>query len=583
MKKTKTILQNGIILLFIFITISITSCKKDLEQKEPHTNIVEDMKDMNVDENFSWQAGIIGEINISFINPHNISLEREVINIVDENNNSIMKKRIIEGNVTFNINLPRNGSYYIYYPVSGDRFLIEKTGDIVLELGNTMKFKSTKAVDEDIVSCTDCDEPMVNPGIELPVVSGSYTQTHQNNVPGWETSATDHLIEIWTSGFLGVPSQEGTNFLELNANQVSDLYQEVCLNPGSSITWSVWHRGRSGVDVAEVKIGGSIASAVTLETMSDGNTAWGNYQGTYTVPEGQNITYFVFSSVSAAGGASSGNFLDNFEILCDFDGDGIPDEEDDDPSNPNIAYQSFFPTSGKQVVAFEDLWPNLGDFDFNDLTLSNQVTINKDANFNILFADFKVSIDAIGAGIHNGIGMMLYNVDGSVISNDIVGVITGDESVIIDPNNTNGIILTNDVYSVLEKPYQNNGNGPTSIPDTISFSVNINGNIGDFIPELYIFRSDDRSHEIHRKGFPGTSMADQSLFGQQNDNGNYSTANGLPWGIEIILEGNYESPIENIQIIDAYPNFQSWANSGGSQNANWYTTPVESKVVDIFN
>jgi len=580
MKKNIRIFKKSVFLLLI--SISIFSCKKDLKQIESQTVIVEDMKDMNVDENFTWQAGIIGQINISFINPHNISIEDEIISIVDANQNVITRNKIIDSKVSFNINLPQNGEYYIYYPISGDKVLVEETGDLVIELGAKKTFKSAKAIDEEIVSCTSCDEPMINPGIEVPSINNS-TMLHEDDVPGWETNATDHKIEIWASGFLGVPAQEGNQFLELNANEISDLYQEVCINPGSSITWSVWHRGRLGVDVAEVKIGGSIESAITLETMSDGNTAWGKYQGTYTVPEGQDITYFVFSSISSTGGVGLGNFLDNFEILCDFDGDGIPDGEDDEPANPNIAYQAFFPTSGKQVVAFEDLWPNLGDFDFNDITLSNQVTINKDQNFNLLSADFKVSIDAIGAGIHNGIGMMLYNIDGSPMSNNIIGTVTGDESVIIDPNNSNGIILTNDVYSVLEKPYQNNGIGPTSIPDTLKFSININGNITDFIPELYIFRSDDRSYEIHRKGFPGTNMADPSLFNQHNDIGNYSTINGLPWGIEIILEGNYESPVENIQIIDAYPGFQTWANSGGSQNANWYTTPVESKVVDIFN
>jgi len=170
--------------------------------------------------------------------------------------------------------------------------------------------------------------------------------------------------------------------------------------------------------------------------MTDGTSAWGHYTGSYTVPENQTTTFFVFSSVSSTGGGSYGNFLDNFEIACDYDGDGVPDDEDDEPGDPEIAYKSYFPTSGKQIVAFEDLWPSLGDFDFNDLTMSNQVVMSQNSNFEILSADFKVSIDAIGAGIHNGIGMMLYDGNGQEIPNNIIASISGDVS--LDPENTNG-------------------------------------------------------------------------------------------------------------------------------------------------
>jgi len=569
MKKITSILIVALIIIF-------SSCHKNDNTDDPI--IIEGMDQLVVDNDFNWTSGIVGELVISFINPYNVSTEKEIINIVDGEGKVVKRARIINGTVSFNINLPQNVQYYIQFPVTGDEFLITSAGTMNIELGPTVNGSSTfKSVT--IESCTTCENPMLNAGGEIPDISGNYSIVNADNVPGWETTASDNKIEIWTSGFQGVIAQEGQQFFELNANMVADLYQELCLEPGYTIMWSVWHRGRAGIDVAEVKIGGTIETATIQETMSDGNTEWGHYTGSYTVPEDQTTTFFVFTSVSSAGSPSVGNFLDNFEVECDYDGDGIPDDEDDDPGNGNVSFISYFPTSGKQVIAFEDLWPSTGDFDFNDLTMSNQVVINKDANFNLLTADFKVSIDAIGASIHNGIGMMLYDNDGNSFSNNIITSVEGN--VTLDSENVNGLILTNDVFDAIDEYYQNNGSGPTKTPDTLSFTITFNSNAEEFIPELYIFRSADRSYEIHRSEFPATSVADLSLFNTIDDNGNYKTGNGLPWGIEIFLDGQYKSPREKVDMTLAYPQFSLWATSGGSENTTWYTTPVEANVMDI--
>ncbi len=46
-------------------------------------------------------------------------------------------------------------------------------------------------------------------------------------------------------------------------------------------------------------------------------------------------------------------------------GDGVPNDEDDYPEDPTRAFNSYDTAS----VAFEDLWPAMGDYDFNDLVL----------------------------------------------------------------------------------------------------------------------------------------------------------------------------------------------------------------------
>lgn len=570
-----------LLITFVLSAVLFTSCKKD--QTNDNTPEPKSMTDLVISNDFEWSSGIKGSLTVTFDNPNNVSLEFEYLTIIDANGNTINRTQVKNGMAIFNLNLPADGEYYLFYRITGDQMKITQTGDVNMELGETLPpgMKSSMAVSE-VESCTTCDNPMENGGTELPVINKNWTLVDENNVPGWLTTASDNKIEIWTSGFLGVEAQEGIQFMEINANMVAALYQELCLEPGSTVIWSVWHRGRSGVDVARVKIGATVETAEFLQEMSDGNTEWGHYSGSYTVPDGQETTVFVFESVSAAGGSNSvGNFIDNFEIECDFDGDGTADDDDDEPDNNGTSITSYFPSSGKQIVAFEDLWPSLGDFDFNDVVLSNKVTISKNQNEEITQADFKVSIDAVGAGLDNGIAMLILDGDGNAIEDDIINEVSGDASQ--DDDNQNGIILTEDIFATIHDRYQNNGVGATTDqPDTLTFSITFNGGLSDMTPEIYIFRTGERSHEVHRPGFSGSAVMNNSLFNTDDDNGDFETATNLPWGMEIITEEHFKVAKERVEILVAYPQFEAWATSGGTQNPTWYLSPVESNVVDIF-
>ncbi len=570
------------LLLALALMLSISACKKSDNNPEPEPPIyVPSMGDMVVDNQFDWSSSIEGELTVVLDNPLNVSTELEILQILNEDNVVIDYEVVHNSKAVFNLKLPANTDHYVYFPVTTDKVKIQSIGQMTIELGPTVEYiypaptKSTQAT-----SCTSCGTPFENGGGEIPAFNSGWRLFHQDNVPGWSTTATDGMIESWADGFLGVNAQEGRHFFELNANQVAALYQTLCIEPGSTVQWSVWHRGRRGVDVAEVSIGATVETAVYQATMSDGNTEWGHYTGTYTVPDGQTTTVFVFNSISATGGSLSvGNLLDNFEINCDADGDGVIDPQDDYPDDPLRAYKVFFPENGKQVIAFEDLWPSLGDFDFNDMVLSNQVIIAKNADNELVDATFKVSIDAIGASLDNGIALMLYDENQSAFSGSIIDNVTGD--VTLDPGNVNGLILTEDVFETTGERYQNNGSGPSGVPDTLRFTINFTGSEAAFIPELYIFRTDDRSHEVHRSGFPLTATMDSELFNTLDDAGDFKTSTGLPWGMEIIIDGNWKNPVEKIDILLAYPKFEDWATSNGVNEPTWYEEPVESNVVDL--
>ncbi|HLO55290.1 MAG TPA: gliding motility-associated C-terminal domain-containing protein [Saprospiraceae bacterium] len=166
-------------------------------------------------------------------------------------------------------------------------------------------------------NCSTCPEVFItNGGFEqVPFTFPGVEFFDESLITDWNTTASNNLIEIWRTGFNGVPAIEGEFFAELNATEAATLYLEVCTDPFSTINWSIWHRGRFGVDVAEVRIGASLASLVTQSTLTTG-LSWANYTGVYTVPAGQTSTIIAFTAVSTAtGNNSAGNFIDDFQMI----------------------------------------------------------------------------------------------------------------------------------------------------------------------------------------------------------------------------------------------------------------------------
>ncbi|WP_423778846.1 isopeptide-forming domain-containing fimbrial protein [Bacillus thuringiensis] len=146
---------------------------------------------------------------------------------------------------------------------------------------------------------------------------GVYSLFYSNEVPGWETTASDKLIQIerYVNGFVNISRANGNQFAELNGTQPSTLYQDINTTPGQVIYWRLAHRGDQGIDTMNVKIGATTVPIKDLQTvaqLSTGNQEWKYYTGTYTVPTDQHVTRFAFEAVSTSTGRlDAGNFLDD--------------------------------------------------------------------------------------------------------------------------------------------------------------------------------------------------------------------------------------------------------------------------------
>ena len=150
-----------------------------------------------------------------------------------------------------------------------------------------------------------------NGGFEDPDKVDEFGILLEDNVPGWSTTEPDGRIELWQSGYNGVPAAVGEQFAELSANEEGELYQERATTPGARLSYAVNHRGRKGVDTMEIRIGPAGGPPNFTRQVSTGNTEWQQVLGTYTVPAGQTTTRFAFAAISnASGNTSIGNFLD---------------------------------------------------------------------------------------------------------------------------------------------------------------------------------------------------------------------------------------------------------------------------------
>ncbi len=354
-----------------------------------------DFGSVQVDGGLSTNSFVIENIGGLPLNVTNITCNNTFDYVVNFTPTSIPAGGTMTFTVDFNpiTNGVRTGTIYINnndadesnyrFNISG-RGLQDNDGDTV---DSSIDIDDDNDGITDIIECGTClSDPFVNGSFETPVIAASsYAILPTSSVNGWQTSA-ENFIEIWSSGFNGVPAASGNQFAELNANVPGTLYQTFCLNgAGGTINWSIKHRGRGGVDQAFVKMGSTLAEALAstpIVEMVDGNTAWGTYSGIYAIPVGQTQIVITFQAgYTGSGSASVGNFIDDVQIVInqgciDSDGDGIPDTEDLDSDNDGIPdiEEAGFKQYSNNTATFDksnpSLWTDANSNGMNDYIAS---------------------------------------------------------------------------------------------------------------------------------------------------------------------------------------------------------------------
>lgn len=291
----------------------------------------------------------------------------------------------------------------------------------------------------------------------------------------------------------------------------------------------------------------------------------------------------------------------NNVVVQDDDNDGIPNEQDAYPNDADKAFDSYYPTGSTYAnIGFEDLWPNKGDFDFNDMVIAYNLHKVLDADEKVVEAIFKVTVRSVGGSYDNGFGIQLDDITPSVISN-VTGYNLSKNIVTLSANKTEAsqdqavIICFDSPEPIIQRTtgsfFNTIKDNPKGTSDTLEVKVTFSTpqDKSKFDAEKlnpFIFTNGRRGYEIHLGDFKPTSLADETLFGTGQDASNtqtgkyYKTANNLPWAI--VIEETFDYPEEKAAINQTYKHFNAWAASGGVQQTTWFKDLAENRVLQFL-
>ncbi|MCH4155668.1 MAG: LruC domain-containing protein [Muribaculaceae bacterium] len=256
--------------------------------------------------------------------------------------------------------------------------------------------------------------------------------------------------------------------------------------------------------------------------------------------------------------------------------------DNDDPTIDNPDEETYTTTEYKGITAFEDLWPNKGDFDLNDVVVKydSKVTIGSKDNgvvktvdtYTLLWTgaaydnDFRYEIPGVKAsdilsctveGTNAGAGLL----NQGTANNAVIEVFKGARTLI---GRETGKTATFTVTTV----YKNRAQSIT--PPYNPFIV----------PGISPYR------EVHFVDFTPSSLFTDaaSMLGTHDDlsvpasgyyyrtSGNYPFAILMPGVTDLgdFLNAKYEAQPINV----TFPKYNTWVTSGGTQNKDWYNYPV---------
>ncbi len=280
----------------------------------------------------------------------------------------------------------------------------------------------------------------------------------------------------------------------------------------------------------------------------------------------------------------------------DDDDDGVLNDDDDFPYDEDRAFLNYYPGDDSLswgTLAFEDRWPLMGDYDFNDVIIRYRFETVDDPADNLLEVFGYFSLKASGASYEDGFAIEMPFPAGNV---EILTVTPGDLAglSIEDGDESKIIKFFSNALEIMSKPETSTFvNTDSSDPylEPVDFELYLKLAVAVDESTLpwslpynpFIIIDQQAGYEVHLPDMPPTIFADPLLFGTEDDtsdpgtNRYYKTIINLPWAINIPVEWVY--PIERIAIIDAYNYFDDWAESSGDVYNDWHEN-TEGYTVD---
>lgn len=292
---------------------------------------------------------------------------------------------------------------------------------------------------------------------------------------------------------------------------------------------------------------------------------------------------------------------------------GAPDGEVEDYSlnisEADVSYRYYPSENGWVALAYEDLWPETGDYDMNDVVMHFR-TVEVVRDNQIIRADIHGKLVAMGAIYHNGFAVHLENIARERVDVNRQRVLINNQLTeldVLESGQSEVVIkITDDLWQEVDSEcrfYRTEVSCIEEIEFSFEASISFTSPIeisdmpaAPYNPFIfatpywgrgdYFSETPGRSLEIHLADKPLTDLADESLLGLADDTSEssskryFKTANGLPWALEIGTE--WLHPRERVDILEVYPEFQQWLESGGETNADWYL-PAKANSQKVYH
>lgn len=289
----------------------------------------------------------------------------------------------------------------------------------------------------------------------------------------------------------------------------------------------------------------------------------------------------------------------------DTDEDGIANIDDDYPHDPLRAFNNYWPATAG-TLAFEDLWPSMGDYDMNDAVIGYKFNRVTNSLNNLVEGIGTLTLKANGASLDAGFGFSLP--DNIVNDGDlkVSGYQLTEGFIALNSNNSEA--GQDDLTVIVDDKFRKFGNThKDKFTGTQTYYVKLSITGGTYNMDDFGFQTwnpfimvnlkiaNRRGHEIHLPGYAPTNKVDVLLFDSANDGSDYPTAGGgnlwyktnvkamaaddsvgqyFPWGLDI--PGNFSYTIEADQthqppttyrhtIWWGYRKFKQWAGSNGTE------------------
>lgn len=273
----------------------------------------------------------------------------------------------------------------------------------------------------------------------------------------------------------------------------------------------------------------------------------------------------------------------------DSDGDGIANHLDAHACRADVSASAFAPAQGVfGMIMLEDGWPAKLDSDYNDTIVAYNYEFAQAANGSTGQIRAIYSVMASGGSIEQALGLRL-PVPRNSVSHATVSI-GGAAPVALLASASDpqwNVLLSNniavDIFGAAPRAIINAVPGATSASITIEVLIDfvspVQLNPGAPPFDVFTFRTNTPSHEIHLAQYCGTPQMDPSLFGQGIDastlpNRCYTDEFNIPSGLALPELAGYPSEFTNIA--NLFPRIVSWAASGGTVDHDWYLSPVTS-------